>query len=143
MRVQSPAYFERLRGLMNMATLHGIIVRDQVIAFWALAWKLEHTPDTDEDALDEVTSTLADVLSRIHAYNSAWETFCSELDIRPTQLNYFAYYDTSRLVTECMREKLDDEFEIEADAGVLKEQLEYLRDQWRRSVSRGALRKAS
>jgi hypothetical protein len=140
LRMHGPAYFGRLRGFHEIAMLHGILVREQVIVLMGALFRLSRSilppaadisdaSDATESATaepsaeDEAVQLFGDTVSQIKGYAQAWEDFCADLSIDPEK-THFTFYKASKESVEVF-----DEFEV--DAEVRTAHLKYLRDAWR------------
>jgi hypothetical protein len=143
-RIQSTAYFGRLRGFVEIAMTHGILARDVMLAVWVCIWRLSregkstfsYTPTSSDQSSDEenaetqtddpdddsTESMLVRLISRLKAYQGAWREFCESVGVDPAK-THFSYYCESQDITELFEE-------FEADKDLQTEQLGHLRSAW-------------
>ena len=156
-RIQSTAYFGRLRGFYELAMMHGGFARNQMLGIWSCLWKLrrEFSPKpsvpggrefvardsegeelaketnaypADADDSDETWSKLGNLIGRLKAYRAAWAEFCEGIGVDPSQ-SEFAYYQESQAIVELLDE-------IDVDQATQAELLQGLREGWKRAASR-------
>lgn len=154
-RMQSLAYFGRLRGFHELAMMHGIFARDVMLGCWACFSKLlqspcpnpavdsqsenpeieaestSTTPDSDAtEPFDEdpLLSTLYALVGRLSAHRAAWAEFCQYLGVDPEKTS-FAYYPESQQFVELF-DWIEPDRDYQADLTA------FLRQSWAMMISR-------
>jgi hypothetical protein len=163
-RLQSLAYFGRLRGFYDVAMMHGIEARNLAIAIWAMLAKLymscepqtddvaegrkeleqgipgtevqgPPTSDTEEAEEDSEGEVLFALIARLRAHAVAWAAFCGRLGVDPEKAA-FAYYRQSLDIASIFAD-------VEADEQCLAELADVLQKAWDHRVSRSEPRRES
>jgi hypothetical protein len=138
LREQNPAYFGRLRALMELSMVHGIQARDLALGITGGLFKVarEITPGSANQAAEagadgqngDTWDALSALFPKLMGHQDAWAEFCSEIGIDPAHLD-FAFYQRSReILTRFTEMPHDDEQYAET--------LKYLRDAWGRRLAR-------
>jgi hypothetical protein len=142
-RIQSLAYFGRLRGFFELSMLNGIWIRDLIIGMWACITKMqcetqqvpddantEVSADSDSEVHDDVSDTLCDLVSRLKAYRKAWVEFCESIGVDPVKAP-LSYFGEAQFTLE-----LFEEIEIEPDPETYTSYSRSLREAWQHHCTR-------
>jgi hypothetical protein len=130
-REHAPAYFARLRGFWELSMFHGIRARDGTVGFALALGKLCKSTDQMED---EDIDLLIGWTAGLKGLNGAWEEFCKELGVDPTNTD-LSYYTQAKKIVASIDEFIPDEI-IEPNTEMQSEWLETLRDMWRHRLDR-------
>ena len=140
-RIQSLAYFGRLRGFHELAMMQGIALRDLMVEIWIYVYRLSRSgafqaanAQTESEAIDgedELACELTDSndeswnalytsVSRLKAFRAAWVQFCEPLGVDPSG-TLFAYYSESAEIADlCDMIEVDEACQAEVLEGLQK-----------------------